>query len=183
MAQPFTDGAGWHPGPIVLRSSWPRVLAASVSHLPIALMPATIAQLHGQPISSFELWLAGFVLLSSALSLVLGRRGRVELGPGRLTMRDGFRSRHIAVSEIQAVTLERVNGSRAVTVWTRSGKQRRIGAAGRTQGLLEEHFERDWHLIGQWWLANGGMPAEQQWTAPAIASGWTPNGFDWRPQT
>ena len=163
---------------MVLRSSWPRVLATSVSHLPIALLPIVMAKVDGRPVFSFELWLAGLVLLTGAVNLATGRRSQVELGPGLLTVRYGLRTRRFAATEIQAVTLERVNGSRAVTVWTRDGKPRRLGAAGRTDGLLEQHFERDWHLIGQWWLANGGTPGVQQWTPPTIAAGWVPNGFD-----
>ena len=42
-----------------------------------------------------------------------------------------------------------------MTRWTRDGKAHRVGAAGRTRGLVRESFDRDWHTVGSWWLANG----------------------------
>jgi hypothetical protein len=185
MGQPFADAAGWLPAPMVFRSSWLRVIIAAGG---TALAPAAIpvVLLLGNhppaPTDAWDLLPLAFAVVCACLAVWGERRKQLVLRAGSLSLRAGWRRREIAAADITAVTLDRVAASRMVTIWTRDGKPHRASVVGRTKGLVKQSFDRDWHLIGQWWLANGGMPVEQQWTPPAIASGWVPNGFDWRPQ-
>ena len=121
----------------------------------------------------------------AAVGLVADRRRMLVLDAGTLTVRIGWRKRQIAASDIVAVTLDRVYGNRMVRVWTHDGKEHHVQVAGRGSGLIKQNFERDWHLIGQWWLANRGG----DWQAPpprvpTFAISWERlNGFDWRRPT
>jgi hypothetical protein len=189
VGQAFADAAGWHPGPIILRTSWPRVLAPAVgSGLTPLVVPFVLGVTNHQPPSGFDPFWAWFPLpiavAITLLSLWGERRKQLVLRAGSLSVRIGWRKRKISAADIVAVTLEREVGTRLVTLWTRDGKRHRIGVAGRTQGLWAQHFERDWHLIGQWWLANRGydwQPQIEHVPTFATSSGLL-TGFDWRPQ-
>ena len=149
------DGTG-----VVLRSSWPwRLVTALAPVLVFVLAEAVL--LHGDrpawnladAVLAGVVW-AGFV----SLSLWMQRLNRVELRTGYLVSRSGRRTVDIPATAIQAVTLERFLGSRYVTVWTADGQHRRLPTAGRTQGLVAQHFDRDLRAVGDWWLANRSHP-------------------------
>jgi len=189
VEQPFADAAGWHPGPIALRSSWQRVvMPAVVSGLMPAIVPVMLLlgnHPHAPAYHPFDLLPIAFSLAVCALSLWGERRKQLVLRAGSLTLRAGWRKREIAAADIAAVTLDRVAASRMVTIWTRDGKAHRASVAGRGRGLFRQSFDRDWHLVGQWWLANRGDTWQPVLpTVPTFATSWmVPIGFDWRPQT
>ncbi|MDX6256268.1 MAG: hypothetical protein QOJ11_2602 [Frankiales bacterium] len=186
MAASFADAADGC-GPIVLRTSWPRALASAgfAGALPMAFpLVALVTRQPGHaPIDGLSQGTLAFFTAMTCLSLWAERSKSLRLGPGTLTLRTGLRVRRLAVADVAAVTLERYAGARMVTLWTRDGKAHRVGAAGRTRGLVRESFDRDWHTVGSWWLANGGDPRPHQVAVvPTFATSWAdPAGFDWRP--
>lgn len=189
MEQAYADAAGWHPGPVVLRKSWQRiVLPAVLGCLPSLVIPwyfEAISSGRGLPGDPWAFIPLPLAVALAAVGLFADRRRVLILSAGTMTARIGWRTREIAARDITAVTLDRVNGSRVVSVWTRDGKAHRIHVAGRGRGLFQQSFEHDWHLIGQWWLANrGGDWQAPLSTVPTFATSWERlNGFDWRPQT
>jgi hypothetical protein len=186
VAASFADAApGW--GPIVLRTSWPRALASAsfAGVLPMAFpLVALVTRQPGHAsVDGLSQGTLAFFTVMTCLSLWAERSKSLRLGPGALTLRTGLRVRRLAATDVAAVTLERYAGSRMVTLWTRDGKAHRVGAAGRTRGLVRESFDRDWHTVGSWWLANGGDPRPHTVAVvPTFATSWAdPLGFDWRP--
>jgi hypothetical protein len=102
------------------------------------------------------------------------------LRSGELTVRSGLRAHDLRAADVQAVTLERVSGTRMVKLWLVDGSYHRVVVAGRTQGLLRQSFDRDYHLIGEWWLANRGA----HWQ-PSVATRQAPIplDFNWSPSS
>lgn len=180
--------------PVVLRTSWPRIITAALS-LPagatLGLFLASVSD--GRPVpvgistGALGAVVAYFALVSGG-SAWLQRRNRLVLAAGELTVRNGFRSHVLAAADVQAVTLEREYGTRTVKLWLADGTYRRATAAGRTQGLLRQNFDRDYHLVGDWWLANRGphwqpRPAADRGPrlAPHAPHAPVPLDFDWNP--
>jgi hypothetical protein len=75
---------------------------------------------------------------------------------------NSFRRRHIPWANIQAITQERFLGGRRVVVWTDQNERipLRIPIVDFT-GIGSANFERQYHVLGQWWLSHRGP-----WWAP-----------------
>ena len=99
----------------------------------------------------------------------------VVLTPTEAVVRN-WRSRRIALSDVQAVTLEWYLGSRRLVIWTRQGRVP-LRAPVAPLGLLGGHLERSYHTIGQWWLAHRGP----EWVPPAQPAPlpWPPPPMPW----
>jgi hypothetical protein len=63
--------------------------------------------------------------------------------------------RRVPWSQIQAITQEPFLGSRRVVLWTRQGRVA-LWAPTTCFGLCAKRFERDFHALGQFWLAHRG---------------------------
>jgi hypothetical protein len=159
---------GWPGAPLVLRTSWGRALGTAGLHAAVTIaVPLLIFKPQSRGASPADLPIAVAVtVLVLGFLVAMQRRNIVVIGFGWLKVRSGYRTHTIPAADIQAVTLDRVLGSRVVTVWIRTGKARRASAAGRTDGVFRQHFERDWRRIGDWWLASRGtdwQPGVPQW--------------------
>jgi hypothetical protein len=68
----------------------------------------------------------------------------------------GFRRRSIPWREVQAVLRYEQLGSTTVRFILENGKPITLRAPARLWGLGGAAYERDFHQIGQWWLAHRG---------------------------
>lgn len=146
----------------VLRTSWPRITALALTW-PVSAAagflgayaldnrPARPAIALG-PLAP----LVVFLLAVGVLGAWLHRKQCLVLAESELTVSSGIRAHILSASNVQAVTLERFLGSRTVKLWRADGSHQRAWVAGRTSGLFRQNFDHDYHLIGQWWLANRG---------------------------
>jgi hypothetical protein len=110
-----------------------------------------------------------FFLAVGVLGAWLHRKQCLVLAEGELIVSSGIRAHILSASDVQAVTLERFLGCRTVKLWRGDGSHHRAAVAGRTGGLFRQNFDHDYHLIGQWWLANRGanwQPARATRRAP-----------------
>lgn len=127
-------------------------------------------------------WIAYIVLveppidvLGVALLLVFGATVArscwsvgVTLTPAHAVVHGYLHNRRVAWSEVRAVTQEPWATDRQVVLWTPDGPVR-LRAPSTVLGLGRTRFERDFHTIGQWWLAHRGA----DWRpAPASADPW-----------
>jgi hypothetical protein len=96
-------------------------------------------------------WLFGLLVVTSPWTLTLG----VDLKPEAAILR-GFRRRTIAWQEVQAVLRFEQLGSSRVRLILENGKPVMLRAPRREWGLGGAAFDRDFHRIGQWWLAHRG---------------------------
>jgi hypothetical protein len=175
-------------GPVVLRSSWPRMLAVAATPALCGTVGLFVPLFTVRHDPQREKITPGLVLIlvviAAALSgftLYVQHLNRVELYAGTLVVRSGWGTHQIPAAEIEAVTLERVLGSRMVTIWTKTGAARRAGVAGRTEGLFRQNFDRDLRLIGDWWLANRGPDWRQDQRTQHSSAVAAIADFDWRP--
>jgi hypothetical protein len=169
---------------VELRTSWARIAAlaligpaSAASGFLLAFETGDHAGRHGVPTGLLVAVVVYFAVLS-AISAWLQRRNCVVLRTGELTVRSGLRAHVMRARDVQAVTLERFLGSRTVKVWLADGSYHRAAVAGRTRGLFRQNFDGDYHLIGDWWLANRG--ANWQPT-PATRHAPVPLDFNWNP--
>ena len=170
--------------PVVMRTSWPRIIAVTLV-LPVgAAAGSLLAFALDPPVGEHISFtgpmavLAGRVAVVSVIGAWLQHRNRLVLSEGQLTLRTGWRDRVLRAADIQAVTLERAYGSRTLRLWLDDGSCRSVVAVGRTQGLFRQNFDRDYHLVGEWWLANRG-PHWQPRTA--FRQSPAPLTFNWNP--
>jgi hypothetical protein len=175
-----------HAAPIVMRSSWPRIMASALALPTGAAFGFFLAFASGPQTGRHDIsaeFVAALVVYFAVVttgSAWLQRRNCLVLGPCELTVRSGLRAHVLGAADVQAVTLERFLGTRTVKLWLAGGGYQRVAVAGRTQGLFRENFDRDFHLIGDWWLANRGA----HWQ-PSVATGQAsvPLDLNWNPNT
>jgi hypothetical protein len=79
----------------------------------------------------------------------------VDLTPESVKLR-GIRRRSIPWREIQAVVRFEQVGSRGVRLIPENGKPVTLRAPATMWGMGKAGYERDFHCIGQWWLAHRG---------------------------
>lgn len=65
----------------------------------------------------------------------------------------GLRRRNIPWTQVQAVAPYIVLGQRMVRLFLKDGTKVRLRAPATLLGIGDSAFERDYHRIGQWWLA------------------------------
>lgn len=166
------------PAGVVLRSSWQRrVVNALAPLVGVVIVQASVV---GNDRAGWNLpdALLAAVLWAALVwfCLSMQSRNRLELRPGELYVRSGWRTSTVAASDIQGVAVERLLGTRLVTVWLRNGEKRRLPTAGRTEGLTTQRFDRDLRLIMDWWMANRTFdPVQERPVYGPITD------FDWRP--
>lgn len=99
----------------------------------------------------WHLWIVwGLVLVLVAVgNLTFG----VTLTPHELVMR-GLTRRHVAWSDVVAITQESMLGSRYVRLWTRTGRRRRLRAPVTQLGVGRRRFDADFAILEQWWLSH-----------------------------
>jgi hypothetical protein len=106
--------------------------------------------------------------LGQALTLVLrcmwvllvalmlwGMTWGVDLTPESANIR-GIRRRSISWREVQAVLRYEQAGRTSVRLILENGKRVTLRAPARLWGLGAAAYDRDFHQIGQWWLAHRG---------------------------
>lgn len=108
--------------------------------------------------TSLEASVMGVVLIAEAL--LLQRWFGVTLTETDAIVY-GLRRRRVPWSRIQAVTHEPFLGSRRVILWTDSGRVP-LRAPSTYLGLGSERFDRDYHRLGQSWLAHRGPDWQPQ---------------------
>lgn len=130
-----------------------------------------------QPLS-FTLLLWGVLVL---LALTTTRTLGVTLTPSAAVAHN-FRRRTIRWSNVQAVQVETLLGSRTVVIHEAGGRTTRLRAP--VTGFLnwDRRFEEKFHTIGRWWLDHRGP----DWTpVPPPAAWWrgplTPDGNPYAP--
>lgn len=103
------------------------------------------------------------------LLLITSRSFGITLTPSAAVVHD-FRRRSIPWSDVQAVQIEVLLGSRTVVICEAGGRATRLRAP--TTGFLgwDRGFEEKSHTIGGWWLDHRGP----DWTP--VPSPWTPWG-------
>jgi hypothetical protein len=94
---------------------------------------------------------AGVVVAQSLWELTWG----VDLTPESVNLR-GFRRRSIAWRDVQAVLRYELAGSRTVRLIPENGKPVTLRAPRSFWRLGAAAYERDFHRIGQCWLAHRG---------------------------
>ena len=99
----------------------------------------------------WHLWIVWGLLglLVAAGNLAFG----VTLTPHELVMR-GLTRRHVAWSDVVAITQESMLGSRYVRLWTRTGRRRRLRAPVTQLGIGRRRFDTDFAVLEQWWLSH-----------------------------
>jgi hypothetical protein len=86
---------------------------------------------------------------------VWGLTWGVDLTPESANVR-GIRRRNIPWREVQAVLRNEQAGSTSVRLILENGKPATLRAPARLWGLGGAAYDRDFHQIGQWWLAHRG---------------------------
>jgi len=94
-----------------------------------------------------------WVLLAG--TILWGMTCGVDLTPESANIR-GFRRRSIPWREVQAVVRYEQVGSKSVRLILENGKPVKLRAPARLLGLGGAAYDRDFHRIGQWWLAHRG---------------------------
>lgn len=148
LSQATTDAAP--PGTRIRTTAW--------AYTPMAVVGALVAAegiILGQP---FSLTVMGLVFVAESLIL---RWFGITLTPTEAIVHS-LRWRRIPWSQVQAVTQEPFCGIRRVVLWTPNGRQPLRAPVTQWFGLGKERFERDYHAIGQFWLAHRGPDWQQQ---------------------
>ncbi len=94
----------------------------------------------------------GSVFIAEALWI---RTFRVDLTRESANLR-GLRRRSIPWRQVQAVLRDDLFGAERVTLILENGERVRLRAPTTFLGLGAAEYERDFHRIGQWWLAHRG---------------------------
>lgn len=107
----------------------------------------------GDQIGLARVWLAaaGVIVATALWSLTWG----IDLTPESANVR-GVRRRSIPWQEVQAVISHEQLGSRTVQLIPEQGRRVQLRAPTNTWGWGRPAYERDFHRIGQWWLAHRG---------------------------
>jgi hypothetical protein len=106
---------------------------------------------------------AGVAILVAALVLWTAVFQGVTLTETEIVIRS-VRTRRVPWSQIQGLDQRRQSGSGWLRLWLEDGKSvalptPRIAWPARNRGT----FERDFHLIGQWWLEHRGPDWRPAW--------------------
>ena len=88
-----------------------------------------------------SLWMSGF---------------GVDLTPEFANVR-GLRRRHVRWDQVQAVQCFRQLGTDRVCLVLENGQVVNLRAPSISWGLSAARYERDFHRIGQWWMAHRGQ--------------------------
>lgn len=117
------------------------------------LTSATPTWTGGDQIGLAPFWLAGagVMVATSLWTLTWG----IDLTPESADLR-GVRRRSIPWQEVQAVISHEQLGSRTVQLIPEHGRPVQLRAPTSTLGMGRAAYERDFHRIGQWWLAHRG---------------------------
>lgn len=110
------------------------------------------------------------------LALIASRTFGVTLTPSAAIVRN-LRRRTIPWSNVQAVQIESLFGSRTVVIYEAGGRRTRLRAP--ITGFLswDRSFEDKFHTIGRWWLHHRGPdwtpvpPPRTQWGGPPAPNG------------
>jgi hypothetical protein len=94
---------------------------------------------------------AGVIVAEALWALTWG----VDLTPESVNLR-GVRRRSIPWQEVQAVLRYEQVGQARVQLIPEEGKPITLRAPTRLWGMGGAGYERDFHRIGQWWLAHRG---------------------------
>ncbi|MER5796450.1 hypothetical protein [Streptomyces sp. NPDC001980] len=153
-----------------------QVLLPPLPGFGVVMASQTLFWLEGD---SFDLALVpGLLIWGVLLPLVLitSRRFGVTLTPSAAIVH-GLRRRTILWSNVQAIRVESVLGSRTVAIYEAGGRHTRLRAP--TTGFLswDRSFEEKFHTIGRWWLAHRGPdwvpvpPPGVWWGGPPASQG------------
>ncbi|WP_326603982.1 hypothetical protein OG930_16555 [Streptomyces sp. NBC_01799] len=152
---------------------WQRVLP----WLPLAVCVLPVAVLRVitdvRPVFEPSLLVLWIVLVLVTLAVPFG----ITLTPSAARVH-GFRSRTIPWASVQCIRIEKLGGSRIITLYEADGRRTRLRAP--TTGFLQWdcRFEEKFHVIDQWWLAHrgaDGVPAPPSWAPLAPGGSATPS--------
>ncbi len=104
--------------------------------------------------SLFEYWWLGLAAVLVLEMLWLRTRG-VTLRRDAAVIRN-VRTHVVSWNRVQAIAPESLLGTRRVAVYTDDGRRIVLRAPTASLGMGREQYERDYHRIGQWWLAHRG---------------------------
>lgn len=106
------------------------------------------------------LWSVMICLVS--LEILLLRRLGVTLTPREARVHN-LRRRVVPWSEVQAVVPDTELWTRRVVLITETGERIGLRAPTSYWGMNRAGYERDYHRIGQWWLAHRGVDWTPAW--------------------
>jgi hypothetical protein len=131
----------------------------------IAFASAAFSSARDLPVVTLPL-LMGCVFVAEALWT---RSFGVDLTQESANIR-GVRRRSIPWHQVQAVLREDQFGSARVSLILESGKRVLLRAPTTWWGVGDAGYERDFHRIGQWWLAHRG----ESWRPVRPEAPWPP---------
>jgi hypothetical protein len=116
----------------------------------------------------FSTWrlVLGFAFLAEALWV---RSFGIDLTRESAIVR-GVRRRSIPWQEVQAVLCHSQLGSGRVSLVLENGTRLTLRAPTTYLGIGRARYERDFHRIGQWWLAHRG----ESWRPARMEAPWSP---------
>ncbi|WP_181802192.1 hypothetical protein [Streptomyces shenzhenensis] len=100
------------------------------------------------------------------LLLITSRSFGITLTPSEAVVHS-LRRRPIPWSDVQAVQIESLLGSRAVVIYEAGGRATRLRAPSTGFLSWDRGFEEKFHTIGRWWLDHRGpdwIPVPPPWT-------------------
>lgn len=95
------------------------------------------------------------MLLLVLPAFALNRWFGITLTPSHAVV-NNLRRRKVSWSDVQAVTTENLLGAWRTVLWTSTERVPLRAPMTFIGSLGAERFERDFHAIGQWWLAHRG---------------------------
>jgi hypothetical protein len=140
-------------GTVKLRQSWfwrlvPLITPTALAIFYVVYLPAS----HGLLLVAILLLWSVFV----AFVITVGAWSGVNLTPMELEIHSLHR-RQIPWANVQAITTGRYLGGERVIVWTDRGERIPLLIPGASiSGGGPATFEKQYHLIGQWWLGHRG---------------------------
>lgn len=151
---PMAESAGPHLDQVRIRIplsvasaiALPGVLGGGIGFGLATLSAGSGAPPHWGP---FVVYVFTGLLVAAAGNLAFG----VKLTPHDLVMQ-GLIRRHVAWSDVVAITQESRLGSRYVRLWTRTARGRRLRAPFTMLGVGRRRFDVDFAALEQWWLAH-----------------------------
>ncbi|MEU9346847.1 hypothetical protein AB0D74_37135 [Streptomyces sp. NPDC048278] len=110
------------------------------------------------------------------LVLITSWRFGVTLTPSA-AVAHGFRRRTVPWSNVQAIRIESILGSRNVVIYEAGGRHTRLRAPMTGFLSWDRNFEEKFHTIGRWWLDHRGPdwvpvpPPTVWWDGPPASQG------------
>ncbi|MFE2095893.1 hypothetical protein [Streptomyces sp. NPDC059468] len=155
-----------------------RLLSALPAFFIVALQ--VLLWLDGGPFGPLRFSLLVWAVLLP-VALITSRPFGVTLTPSAAVVHN-FRRRTVPWSNVQAVRIESLFGSRTVVIYETGGRRTRLRAP--ITGFLswDRSFEEKFHTIGRWWLDHRGP----DWTPVPPPGAWwggpmTPDGNPYAP--